>query len=200
MRALLKWKAVVSIYVLIFFVGLGIIEGRGRAAGLHPTWVDRAPLLVASYNWFFRPERMHYVAAIDLKSNHKIEPTDITQLDLAMSNYLPARSTVLGKYLKKEVRAGQAILPKSLADAPTLPPDSDKWMVTLRVNADSKLEKTLQPDSTVSLLLPPNEKLEGKIVTSSRDIPPAKKTAGTENKQSKSAATEPSPSPSASPE
>lgn len=200
MRALLKWKALVSIYVLILFLGLGIIEARGRAAGLHPTWVDRAPLLVASYNWFFRPERMHYLAAIDLKPNHKIEPTDLTQLDLAMSNYLPDRNSLVGKYLKKEVRAGQAVLPKSVADAPTLPPDSDKWMVTLRVTADPKSEKTLQPDSTISLLLPSNEKLEGKIVATSRDIPAAKKPTATENKQPKSAANEPPPSPSASPE
>ena len=192
-----KRNAVLLLYVFILAALLGLMEWRVRLAGLHPTKIDRASLLVVAFQWFAQPERLRYVATADLKHNHKIQPEDVTPSDASLSNYLPAVDTFVGKYLKQDVRAGEAVLPKNLADAPTLKPDSDKWMITVRVTADPKSEKALEPDSAVSLVLPSNNKLDGKIVTSSRDIPPPKKALVTEKKQTKDAAEKSSPSPTA---
>jgi hypothetical protein len=98
------------------------------------------------------------------------------------------------------VLAGEAVLSKNLADAPTLKPESNKWMINVRVTADPRFEKALQPDSTISLVFPSNDKLDGKIASTSPDIPRSKKTSETENKKPKDAAKAASPSPSATPE
>lgn len=198
--AALKRNAVLLLYVLILAALLGVMEWRVRRAGLHPTKIDRGSLLVVALQWFAHPERLRYVATADLKHNHKIQPEDVTPSDASLSNYLPVVDTFVGKYLKQDVRAGEAVLPKNLADAPILKPDSDKWMITVRVTAEPRSEKALEPDSAISLVLPSHDKLEGKIVTTSRDIPMSKKTSVTEKKQTKDAAEKPSPSPSPPPE
>lgn len=201
MTALRKWKGALLVYFFVLVFGIGIIEWRICSAQLHPGWVGRAPLLTLVYNWFAHPERLHYVAAVDLKAKHKIEATDLTELDPSLGDMLPARDTLVGKYLKKPVRSGRPVLPKNLDDVPPIEP-SDKWMITLSVTADAKSEKALEPDSAISLVLPSNDKLEGKILTTSRDISKSKKTSGKENKKPTEAANEtsPSPSPSATPE
>jgi hypothetical protein len=192
----LSRRGIAVIYLVILVVGLGAIELRLRANNPHAGLVGRAPLLVAAYNWIFRPERMQYVAAADLKANHKIDPSDLTQLDKSFCDYLPSLKDITGKYLKREVTAGKPVLLQNLSEAPTVEPRSDSWIVSLRLALDPRAEKILQPESSVDVLLSSTEKVNGKILSRSLDTGPTRNPASSDsNKPETKTGQQPSASP-----
>jgi hypothetical protein len=189
----LRWPAAAFVYFLILVFGLITIEARAWANNPGRGFVARVPLLVAAYNWIFRPERMQYIAVTDLKANHKIGPGDLTQLDKFFCDYLPSLKDIEGKYLKSAVAAGGPVLLENLSEAPTVEPRSDSWIVSVRLKLDPDAEKLMQPDLDVAVIPKNSAQLQGTIVNRSAD-PALTKTAEGDKKASGTKADQ-SPSP-----
>jgi hypothetical protein len=190
------------IYIAILLIGLFTVELR-----VGPIWssgrlAQRVPLLVAAFNWIFRPDQMQYAAVSDLKVNHQIHPYDLTfhpQLDKVLCNYLPRLEDITDKYLKSEVAAGKPVLLQNLSQAPKIKPQSNSYVVGVRLGIQSTSSKFLEPESKVVLApLNSTERLQGTVVGGTWEkpsAPSAAKTSETDKKKTESNASSNQPSP-----
>ncbi len=159
-------------YVVLLLIGLLMIELRIQPLWLGGRMIERAPSLVAIFNWAFHPDQMQYVAASDLKMNHRIGRDDITfhpLVDRSLYQYLPKAENFVGKYLKDGVCAGKPILPGNLSPSPRVLPDSQSFIVGVRLAKPGEGLKSLEAGSKIELAVRQHETLEGTVVSGSFD-------------------------------
>src|SRR4051812_49091004 len=120
------WDRLVVGYIVLLILGLLVIELRLGPIGGERRYADRAPSLAAVFNWMFWPARMRYVAASDLKKNHRLQREDFTfhpELDKSLYGFLPKPEAIVDRYLTSDVMAGQPLLPANISSIPPIAPD-----------------------------------------------------------------------------
>src|ERR1700682_340011 len=147
-----RWRRLLLLYILIFFLGLLAIELRVGPIWLGGRPVERVPSLAAAFTWIFRPEQMQYVAVSNLKMNYQLQRDDLTfnpKLDKALYDYLPRREDIADQYLKSDVAAGKPVLPKNLSRNPPIEPRSNSYVVGVRFTLQPTSAKFLEPESKI---------------------------------------------------
>ena len=178
-RRIKRWLDLFLLYITVLVVGLLIIELRTGPIWHGGSIANRLPLLVAAFDWVFRPDFMRYVATTDLKANQKLTSRDLTvvqQLSPVLRDYLSKRDELIGKYLTNSVAAGQPILAQNLSQSPTVKPESRTGVVDIRVTDQPKLREFLTPNSKVRITsYAHNEQfdVEGTILTGVHDDDPS---------------------------
>jgi len=167
-----KWKWFVLAYVAVVIVDWFVIELRAGPVWRNGEIADRMPLFIA----VFHPERMQYVATSDMNMNHQLIRSDFTfpTISDVFYNYLPRIDDIKGKYLKREITAGQPVLLKDLSPAPLIDPQPDTYTVNIRLSKQAIPKGFLEPRSTV-VIVPKDstDKLQGTVLSSTWEKAPS---------------------------
>jgi hypothetical protein len=187
-RWTLKWRSFVLAYIAVMIVDWFAIELRAGPVWCNGKIADRMPLLIA----IFHPERMQYVATTDIKMNHQLLRSDFTfpTISEVFYNYLPRVDEIKGKYLKKDITAGNPILLTDLSPAPLIDPQPNTYTVNIRLSKQAIPKAFLEPKSTVSIAPKDStDKLEGTVLSSTWDEAPSPSPAKSSDITKPSAAT-----------
>ncbi len=171
-----KWKWFVLAYVAVVIVDWVAIEVRTGPVWRNGKIAERMPLFVVVYNCVLHPERMQYVATSDMKMNHQVLRSDFTfpTISETFYNYLPRIDDIKGKYLKREITAGQPVFLKDLSPAPLIDPQPDTYTVNIRLSKQAIPKGFLEPRSIV-VIAPrdSNDKLQGTVLSSTWEEAPS---------------------------
>jgi hypothetical protein len=125
-------------YLIVVTGGLRVIEFRHLRDAERRTWADRIPFMVGAYYKTFCPERLKLVACAKMTTNHCLQLTDIqrhSKLPKALYSYGTNPNLVVGKYLIKEVQAGEMIDEEALKDKPVVNVVSNSVLLLVRIPA-----------------------------------------------------------------
>jgi hypothetical protein len=137
---------------LVLAVGAVITEARNGWPIFSPNRGKGFPTTMALLRMVFAPETMRYVAAVELKKGHELEPTDLTvgaKFPQYLIGFLPPKSVFVGKYLLRDTKAGEAIVPQDISADPMLADREGYYIFHLRVRTQPSLIRRLE--STVHL-------------------------------------------------
>jgi hypothetical protein len=196
-----KWKWCVLVYFVIFVGAWWVIERRAGPVWRDGKIADRIPLFVALYNWVCHPDRMQYVATATMQMNHQLHRSDFTfpTKSEAFYNYFPRVDDIKGKYLKKGITAGEAILLTNLSPDPIIDPQPDTYIVNIRVTKPTIPKGFVEAKSTIVISAKDStDKLEGTVLSSTWEEAPSQSPTKSSD-ITKTSAAAPSPGATAPP-
>jgi len=143
------------VYALLVVAGLIVLNSRiGRIEqGGHPVG-------------FFR-QGSNYVAARDLKPNHRLRRRDFKPregLPAALAVYLPDPKDYVGTYLRRETKAGSAITPDDLLPQPIVKLAEGKDVRAVSLSDQVEALQWLEAGTAVRIRFADGKSSDGKVV------------------------------------
>jgi len=172
-RVIYRWWLFALTYFAVLVIGLYLITIRQRAQS---------------------------IAALDLKADHQIQPSDVrSPVDCIPPIFRVDQKVIVGKYLKNDIDSGKPIWQNSVSSAPIATTDTQGDVVQVRLAEGAASAKFLQPKSKVVLSSTDStEKSEGVIIGTVGKSSPRRSKGETSATAEGKTSPQPSPQPSPS--